>query len=369
MDITTRNFFRLLRAGVFNEKEEIEPMSAWKWRQVYQYSLMHGISALLYDGVAQCSSQFSLQLPDDLKEQWQKSTHEVEEKNRQETVILSELYDTLSLLQLRPILIKGQRLAILYPRPGHRLSNNIEIFFPFRTQGEKADRWAREYGHNLNESEKYLLSYEWKNAIVHHTHRLVHLTNRLLDSRLQAIIEQEFRESKVNILTLSDKHIECLSPTLELLYILVSIAKRILNNGVPMKLFVDLGIILRTIGDRVDFVLLQGWIEKLHMKNIAHLSAMMLITLFHFTEDEIPFFQPEKKENLQRIISDLFEIGNANQSEWYFQQGKDIFVHSTNTSAMMWHVQHSARYFRYYPTESVTNFFAAFSHSLSHIEE
>ena len=61
MDITTRNFFNLLRAGAFNEKVEIEPMSAWKWRQVYHYSLMHGVSAIVYDGIMQCQHLFFLQ--------------------------------------------------------------------------------------------------------------------------------------------------------------------------------------------------------------------------------------------------------------------------------------------------------------------
>ncbi len=369
MDIITRNFFRLLRAGVFGEEEQIEPMSAWKWRRVYQYALMHGISALLYDGVQHCSNQFFLQLPDDLRETWQKSTKEVELKNRKELTVLTEVYVTFSQYQLRPILLKGQLLAILYPNPAHRLSNNIEIFFPFHTQGEKADRWAQDNGSNLNDEEKSMLTYEWKGIAINHSHRLLHLTNRFLDHRLQNIIEKEFRESEPYIVTISGKRIESLSPTLELFYVLVSIAKRILSNGIPMKLLVDLGILLRTIGDRVDYVTLQGWIEKLHMKEITHLTGMILVTLFRFSNDEIPFLIPEKKSDLTPILNELFEIGNANQSDWFFKQGKDIFIHTTNSSAMMWHVQHSARYFRYYPTESVTNFFAAFAHSLSHIEE
>jgi hypothetical protein len=36
---------------------------------------------------------------------------------------------------------------------------------------------------------------------------------------------------------------------------------------------------------------------------------------------------------------------------------------------MLWSVRRSAKYFRYYPTETVTNFFTSFAHSLSHIEE
>jgi hypothetical protein len=56
--------------------------------------------------------------------------------------------------------------------------------------------------------------------------------------------------------------------------------------------------------------------------------------------------------------------------DWYFQQGEDnFFVHNTNSTAMFWYVKRSARYFKYYPSETLTNFLSSFAHSLSHIEE
>ena len=36
---------------------------------------------------------------------------------------------------------------------------------------------------------------------------------------------------------------------------------------------------------------------------------------------------------------------------------------------MLWHVRRSAKFFKYCPAETVTNFFTSFAHSLSHIEE
>lgn len=36
MDIIQRNFFRILRAGAFDSDESMEPMSAFKWRRLYQ---------------------------------------------------------------------------------------------------------------------------------------------------------------------------------------------------------------------------------------------------------------------------------------------------------------------------------------------
>ena len=66
MHVIHRNLFRLLRAGAFGEEVRIEPLSAWKWKRLYELTLLHDISALVYDGVMQCSYQFFAQLPEDL---------------------------------------------------------------------------------------------------------------------------------------------------------------------------------------------------------------------------------------------------------------------------------------------------------------
>jgi hypothetical protein len=106
------------------------------------------------------------------------------------------------------------------------------------------------------------------------------------------------------------------------------------------------------------------------MRRITNLAANLLVQLFDLKSEAIPFFlkpMPEKK--IEEVITDMFRMTNAARSDWYFQQGKDIFVHTSNASAMYWQVQRSLRYFRYVPTESVKTFVSSFAHSLSHIEE
>ena len=368
MDIISRNFFRLLCAGAFNEEVQIEPMSAWKWRRVYQYSLMHGVSALLYDGIGKCRQQFFLQLPPDLEEIWKNTTEDIERENKHKLSVFLQLHDILNKQQLRPILMKGFQLASLYDRPEHRLSQSIKIYFPFETQGKKADKWATENGNHLNDSDRLILRYEWNDTHIEHHHSLHLLTNKFLNNSLQSIIEKEIRENKAAIL-INGKSIEVTSNTLICLQVILSIARHMLNNGISMKQLVDLGIVLRKAGDKIDYVALQGWIDKLSLKRIAQISGTLLIELFHFTEDEIPFTTLGKKIDTKHVFNELFKLESTPPSDWYFQQGKEIFVHATNSSAMMWHVRHSARYFKYYPSESITNFFTSFTHSLSHIEE
>ena len=89
----------------------------------------------------------------------------------------------------------------------------------------------------------------------------------------------------------------------------------------------------------------------------------------HFVPEELPFMKPITEEQMEQQLREMFRQKNSHAEEWYFSQGKNIFVHTSNSSAMLWHVRRSAKYFRYYPSETMTNFFTSFAHSLSHIEE
>lgn len=180
-----------------------------------------------------------------------------------------------------------------------------------------------------------------------------HLTNPLLNHQLQ------------NILDGNDSNTETRTALLHLL----GITRFIMNAGIPVKRCVELGLFLRQQGKRVDFDKLQEWIKRLQLAPMAQLAAIMMVKLLHFSPEELPFMQPINDDKMERQLREIFRQKNSHAEEWYFSQGKNIFVHTSNPSAMMWHVRRSARNLRYYPSETLTNFFTSFAHSLSHIEE
>lgn len=104
------------------------------------------------------------------------------------------------------------------------------------------------------------------------------------------------------------------------------------------------------------------------MQRMNQLTGALLVRLFHFAASDIPFMDAQNEVSTDDVVDDLFKEQAALSAKWSFQQGEDIFVHS-DSSTMLRHVRHSARYFRYYPTESVTHFFSSFLRSLQNIEE
>ena len=369
MNITTRNFLRLLRAGVFNTSEQIEPMSAWKWRQLWQQSTFFGIDTLVFDGYSKCSQQFFMQLPDDLLSQWSASVAKTEQQSRRQHACLTTLFAEMEQLSARPIITNGMAMSTLYDQPHHRATDAIDIFFPFDTQGKRADQWATRQGSSVTEPEKYLLRYILDGVTIDHHHRLLRLTNKLSNRNLQGIVEQELRESSSVYIIINGKRVETITPTLSLLVLLLQIAHAMLNEGLALKQLTDLGLLLRKKGDRVDFVKLESWIQKLHIQRMAQLIGTLLTSFFAFTPDEVPFMTADSEQTFDRLQQDFIGHRRPATDQFYFSQGDSIFVHAKGSSSMLWQARRSARFFKYYPTESITNFFSSFAHSLTHIEE
>ena len=180
------------------------------------------------------------------------------------------------------------------------------------------------------------------------------LTNPLLNRRLQAILD--------------DEHSDLTSR--QLLLILLRVVRHLFNEGMPIRQLTELAIFLRSNSQRINFDVVGQWIERLQLTQMAQLSGEFLIRLFNFEEADIPFLKGRKEKGIERIAKELIEFTDTRSQDWYFsQEDGGIFVHNTNSSATFSHVRRSARYFKYYPSESVTNFFSSFIHSLSHIEE
>jgi len=274
MNIIQRNFFRLLRSGALHSKEQVEPMSVFKWSQLYQLSIMHNVVPFVYEGLQNCKDQFFVRLTETQWKEWQNMVGNVS----------SNQYDT---------------------------------------------------------DEDDLL-------------RADHLTNPILNHHLQTILDDENSD-------LTSRR---------LLLIIIRIVRHIMNEGMPVRQLLEMGSFLRNEGKHVDQAQFMKWVNKLHLSPMCQLEGEFLILLFNFSKDELFFLEDKTNNDIEKIAQELIEFTNTRSQDWYFSQDNDsIFIHNSNTSAMFSHVRRSARYFKYYPSESITNFFASFVHSLSHIEE
>lgn len=180
------------------------------------------------------------------------------------------------------------------------------------------------------------------------------LNNPLLNRRLNRFLEESTKAQQT---------------TGELLLRLVGIAHELLTRGINLQHLVELGIYLRTTHDRIDYDLLNSWIQKLHMARMTQLTSSLLVALFDFHAEEIPFAEPKQPKLAQRFINGFMKMSGNEMEEWYFTQGDHIFVGTNNTRSFIWHLRHSMKYGYLYPLESPFHFLCDLIHSLSRIEE
>ena len=183
-----------------------------------------------------------------------------------------------------------------------------------------------------------------------------HLSNPTLNKRLKKIKHDE-------------RHaIDTSMETLQLLDIIIFNVNHILAKGISVRGIIELGSYLRTRGDKVDFVKLETWLSKLHLQRMAQLQGSILIVVFNFEQDEIPFVENVERDAYPLILRTLTHTEIDTTKEWHFREGKAGFVQNNN-KVLRRNLRRSMRYINYSPIETSSHFIANLVRSLSEIEE
>lgn len=156
--------------------------------------------------------------------------------------------------------------------------------------------------------------------------------------------------------------------TLYLLRIIVSNITGTLTMGIPLRGITQLGLYLRTRGDKVDFVKLDKWLDRLHIHRMAQLQGSILIEFFDFDADEIPFVHHLESSAYKSTLRSLNYNAQDYDEQMHFRQNATGFV-STNSRNLRRNLRRSIRYFDLTPIETTSNFVYKFFKSLSEIEE
>lgn len=263
IDVITRNFIRLMRAGALNEFEALEPMSPFKWRRLQQM-----IQAQNVEEVAQKA-----------------------------------------------------------------LANSL-----YQEEAASLAAWLQEPAKPWKGNEHPQLSF------------------RLLNHRLQRIVNNERHAIDTNM------------AAVDVLRIIAGGVNDMLCRGTLLSAAVCLGSYLRERGDQVDFVKLDKWLGDLWLRRIAQLEGSVLVEVFNFEQDEIPFVNHIEPAAYRLVIRSLVHTASDTAEEWHFRQTRAGFVEN-NSAAMRRNLRRCLRFFPYAPIETLSRLVSSFALSLQEIEE
>lgn len=185
---------------------------------------------------------------------------------------------------------------------------------------------------------------------------LSHMCNGFLNARLKRIRENEPQSTDASV------------ETLNMLDIIVQATECTMTYGLPFATILRIGIYLRVDGDKIDFVKLENWLRKLNLTRMAQLEGSILIDIFGFEMDEIPFVNKMEPSAHKIAIEALEKPIRIDIEEWKISQKSTIFL-ANNSKAMMKTVKNCMKYFFFAPVEASSNFLHRFASSLSNLEE
>lgn len=185
---------------------------------------------------------------------------------------------------------------------------------------------------------------------------LSHMCNGFLNARLKRIRENEPQSADASV------------ETLNMLDIIVQATECTMTYGLSFATILRIGIYLRVDGDKIDFVKLENWLRKLNLTRMAQLEGSILIDIFGFEMDEIPFVNKMEPSAHKIAIEALEKPIRIDIEEWKISQKSTIFL-ANNSKAMMKTVKNCMKYLFFAPVEASSNFLHRFASSLSNLEE
>lgn len=189
------------------------------------------------------------------------------------------------------------------------------------------------------------------------TEEELHFSSKRLNRRMKRIINKELKDND-----------EMSVETVDLLELIIFNVYHILNKGLSMDGIIRLGRYLRIRGDKVDFVKLDQWLAQLSLQRMAQLQGSILIEVFGFEQDEVPFVVTKEKDAYSLTILSISNLAKDTAEDWHFRQSRTGFVRN-NSTVLRRNVGRSIRFYNYAPWETTSSFFRNLGRSLSEIEE
>lgn len=156
--------------------------------------------------------------------------------------------------------------------------------------------------------------------------------------------------------------------TVQLLRLIVFNQHAMLNNGMSMDGIIRLGQFLRNKGQHVDFVKFDSWLSALRLQPMAQLQGCVLMNVFGFEQEELPFVHQEDLNAHKLALIAVSQLAHDTAQEWHFRQTRTGFV-SSNSTVLRRNMRRSIRYIEYATLETTSTFFSNFVRSMTEIEE
>ena len=277
---------------------------------------------------------------------------ELENKRLDDNVIA--LHHILSDKGIDYIVVKGQVVGSLYPKPHMRVPGDIDFYVPPKFFQNAVDALNEKWDVNLDGSRKKMhqaFKYNGNNFEMHRY--LKYFPNKKRLKRFNDIIDRyPFDE-----LSVSGTKIQTLNPTLSVFYTFVHLYGHFIELGVALRQLCDLAVLLHEQRERIDDELLLKLLKQFGYTRAFKAIGSIMVDQLGLPSADFPLQITSKDKRMGiRVLRLIWKHGNWGEYERSYNKSDKNFTYFIGKTYFRIYIQ--VLFFRLSPMENFTLLFS-----------
>ena len=253
--------FKLIEAALWEKPMAHFDMSPWEYKQVMIEAEKQCVTGMIIDCLR--SNNMGLQKKCVVHMLKLQNTIELENKRLENNV--AKLCETLKAHDIDFVVVKGQTIAALYPKPRLRIPGDIDFYVPQRDFEKAADLFVNDWGVELERSEEKIhVSFEYEGNEFEMHKILRYFNSRKRQREFNKLVDNSKRE----IVDVNGTEVPTLEPTINVFYTFLHMYNHFIKMGVALRQICDVGILLHHHKNTIDW----GNLEKI-LRKFGYLKA------------------------------------------------------------------------------------------------
>lgn len=364
-ETTDRQFFALLRSGLWNEVPERAPFDGGvDWEALYRLAFEQTVGPLVTDGVNRLPKECLPAEPERL-DPFLGDMMATAQRNRVLDSFIPKVFHALR--DIPVVLVKGQSLAQDYPDPERRQPGDIdlllppssyaaakEILLPKATHVSKEDRQTLHQGMHF-----YSVEVEIHGSIST-------LMSRKLDRQLAALLKEQFDGRTLPTVTIGGAEIPVPEANFNAVYIFVHFLQHYWSGGVGLRQFVDWTTFVSVHKRDIHPVILEQRLEELGLLNLWKVFTGFAQEYLGCPAEKLPLADKPKPRKNAKIWRYIRRCGNFGKNKDRSRKEESYLVRKIHS---LWRlvIVDRLRHFHVFPKESIRFFLGAFGYGLQRL--
>ena len=364
-ETTDRQFFALLRSGLWNEVPERAPFDGGvDWEALYRLAFEQTVGPLVTDGVNRLPKEYLPAEPERL-DPFLGDMMATAQRNRVLDSFIPKVFHALRGIPV--VLVKGQSLAQDYPDPERRQPGDIDLLLPPSSYAAAKEILLPKATHVSKEDVQTLHQGMHFYSVEVELHGSIStLMSRKLDRQLAELLKEQFAGRSLPTVTIGGAEIPVPEANFNAVYIFVHFLQHYWSGGVGLRQFVDWTTFVSVHKRDIHPVILEQRLEELGLLNLWKVFTGFAQEYLGCPAEKLPLAARPKPRKNARIWRYVRRCGNFGKNQDRKRKEESYLVRKIHS---LWRlvIADRLRHFPVFPKESIRFFFGAFGYGLQRL--